>query len=115
SVVYTVCAVVLLVAALVSGTPLSGFAADTWLFMVLMALGPQIGGHTTFNFLLRDIDATVVAVAVMAEPVGASLLALLLFGEVPPAVAIVGGAVILAGIYIAVTAGTRRQLVPPVE
>jgi drug/metabolite transporter (DMT)-like permease len=52
---------------------------------------------------------------VMGEPVGASLLALALFGEVPPASAILGGAVVLAGIYVAVTAHPRARLVAPVE
>ena len=41
-----------------------------------MALVPQILGHTVFNYLLGEVEATVVAIAVMGEPVGASLLAL---------------------------------------
>jgi drug/metabolite transporter (DMT)-like permease len=113
--VYGVCAVLLLVAALISGTPLVGFDPEVWLLFALMAAGPQILGHTVFNYLLREVDATVVAVAVMGEPVGASLPALALFGEVPPASAIVGGAVVLAGIYVAVTAQSRARLVAPVE
>jgi drug/metabolite transporter (DMT)-like permease len=113
--VYGICAVLLLVAALISGTPLVGFDPEVWLLFALMAAGPQILGHTVFNYLLREVDATVVAVAVMGEPVGASLLALALFGEVPPASAIVGGAVVLAGIYVAVTAQSRARLVAPVE
>jgi len=115
AVVYTICALLLLVAALASGTPLAGFPPEAWLMFALMALGPQIGGHTTFNYLLRDLDATVVAVAVMAEPVGASLLALALFGEAPSLLAIAGGAVILVGVYLAITAESRRRLVAPVE
>ncbi len=114
-VVYAVCSVLLLIAALVAGTPLTGFEPEAWLLFVLMAAGPQILGHTVFNYLLRDVEATVVAVAVMAEPVGASLLALALFGEVPPVSAVIGGAVILAGIYLAVTAQARRPAEAPVE
>jgi drug/metabolite transporter (DMT)-like permease len=113
--VYGVCAVLLFIAALISGTPLVGFDPEVWLLFALMAAGPQILGHTVFNYLLREVDATVVAVAVMGEPVGASLLALAMFGEVPPASAIVGGAVVLAGIYVAVTAQSRARLVAPVE
>ena len=114
-VVYAVCSLLLLIAALVVGTPLTGFEPEVWLLFVLMAAGPQILGHTVFNYLLRDVEATVVAVAVMAEPVGASLLALALFGEVPPVSAVIGGAVILAGIYLAVTAQARRPAEAPVE
>ncbi len=114
-VVYAVCSVLLLVAAAAAGTPLVGYEPKVWLLFLLMAAGPQILGHTVFNYLLRDLDATVVAVAVMGEPVGASLLALAIFGEVPPWSAVIGGAVILAGIYLAVTAQARRPADAPVE
>jgi len=114
-VVYTVCAALLLLAMLATRTPLSGFEPKVWLLFALMALGPQILGHTVFNYLLRDLDATVVAVAIMGEPVGASLLALALFGEVPPASAVAGGLLVLAGIYVAVTAQARRPVDAPVE
>jgi drug/metabolite transporter (DMT)-like permease len=114
-VVYGVCSVLLLMAALVIGTPLSGFEPKVWLLFALMAAGPQILGHTVFNYLLRDLDATVVAVAIMGEPIGASLLALALFGEVPPWSAVIGGALVLVGIYVAVTAQARRPAEAPVE
>jgi drug/metabolite transporter (DMT)-like permease len=54
-------------------------------------------------------------VAIMGEPVGASLLALVLFGEVPTVAALLGGALILVGIYVAVTAQARRPVAAPVE
>ncbi len=113
--VYAVCAMVLLVVVVATATPLFGFDAETWLWLGLMALGPQIIGHTTFNYLLQDLDATSVGIAVMAEPVGASLLAFALFGEVPTALAVLGGVVIVGGIIVAITAESRRQLVAPVE
>jgi drug/metabolite transporter (DMT)-like permease len=113
--VYGVCSVLLLVAVLVTGTPLFGYEPRAWVLFVLMAAGPQILGHTVFNYLLRDVDATVVALAIMGEPVGASLLALALFGEVPPASALAGGVLVLFGIYVAVTAQTRAGRVAPVE
>ena len=114
-VVYGVCAVVLVIVVLVSGTPVAGFAPEAWLMMVLLTLGPQVVGHTLFNFLLRDLDPTVIAVAIMGEPVGATLLALALFGEIPPIGALAGGALLLAGIYVAVWAQSRRTAEAPVE
>jgi drug/metabolite transporter (DMT)-like permease len=114
-IVYSVCALLLLPAILVTGTPLFGFEPKVWWMFGLLALGPQILGHTVFNYLLREVDATIVAVAIMGEPVGASLLAVLLFGEVPAAAALLGGALILAGIYVAVTAQARRPVGAPVE
>ncbi len=112
---YPTCAVLLGAAMLFSGTAFSGFEAMDWLLFGLLALGPQIMGHTVFNYLLRDVEATVVAVAVTFEPVGASLLAFAFFGEVPRWTAFAGGALILAGIYATVAAQTRRSEVAPVQ
>jgi drug/metabolite transporter (DMT)-like permease len=115
AVMYGVCAVVLLVVVLVSGTRATGFEAETWLWMALLALGPQVIGHTLFNLLLRDVDPTVIAVAIMGEAVGATLLALGLFGEIPSAGAIAGGALLLVGIFVAVRGQSRRAVEAPVE
>jgi drug/metabolite transporter (DMT)-like permease len=113
--VYTTCTVLLLPAALVTGSRLTGFPAKTWGLFVLMAVVPQMLGHTVFNYLLKDVSATVVAISLMGEPVGSTLLALAFFGEVPPWTAVLGGLMILAGIYVAVTAAGRdhrRELQP---
>ncbi|HET6770105.1 MAG TPA: DMT family transporter [Actinomycetota bacterium] len=114
-IVYSICAVILAAAVLLSGTPLTGYEPKVWLLFGLMALGPQILGHTTFNFLLRDVSATVIAVAVMAEPVGASLLALLFFGEAPSAVDVIGGFLVLAGIYLGIVGEARRPIEAQLE
>lgn len=107
--VYTSCAVVLLPFAVVTGTALTGFSLETWLLFAAMAVVPQLLGHSIFNYLLKDVDPTTVAVAVMGEPIGSTLLALAFFGEVPPWTAVAGGVLILAGIYVAVTAQARAR------
>ena len=114
-VVYAVSAVLLGAAMLVAGTPFTGYSPDVWLLFVLMTLGPQILGHTVFNFLLGHVEASVVAIAVTAEPVGASLLAFALFGEVPSVTVVLGGVLILTGIYVAIAAQSRRSVEVPVE
>ena len=105
--VYASCSIVLVPMALADHAPLTGFAPSTWGWFVLMAMVPQMLGDTVFNYLLKDIDATLVAVAIMGEPVGSTVLALAFFGEAPPWTAVVGGAVVLVGIYVAVTAQAR--------
>ena len=115
AVMYGACAVVLTLVVFISGTPAAGFDGQTWLWIVLMALGPQVVGHTLFNLLLRDVDPTVLALAIMGEAVGATLLALALFGEIPPLGSVFGGALLLTGIFVAVRAQSRRALEAPVE
>jgi drug/metabolite transporter (DMT)-like permease len=114
--VYATCALLLWPMAVAAGSRLTGFPARTWGLFVLMAAGPQMLGHTVFNYVLKDVSATVVAISVMGEPVGSTLLALAFFGEVPPWTAVVGGVLVLAGIYVAVTAQgrARRRLLQPV-
>jgi len=118
--VYSTCAILLWPAALVAGVRLTGFPAKTWGLFVLMAVVPQMLGHTVFNYLLKDVSATVVAIAIMGEPVGSTLLALVIFGESPPWPALLGGVLLLAGVYVALTAEGRtrragRQPVTPLE
>jgi drug/metabolite transporter (DMT)-like permease len=95
---------------LVAGTPFGGFEPRVWGLFALMTLGPQIGGHTVFNYLLAHVEAVVVSIAVTAEPVGATLLALVFLRETPSLPAVVGGVVILAGVYLAISARAGRKL-----
>lgn len=115
AVMYGVCAIVLSLVVVASGTRANGFEAETWLWIALLALGPQVVGHTLFNVLLREVDVTVLAVAIMGEAIGATLLALALFGEVPSTGAIAGATLLLAGIFVAVRGQPRRTVEAPVE
>ena len=69
--------------------------------MLLLALGPQLLGHTSYNYALKYVSATFVTVTLLAEPIGATLLAIPLLSQVPSPARIVGGACILAGIVLA--------------
>lgn len=112
-VTYAVAGVLLLAVCLVLGVDLVGFPAQTWWAIAGLVVGPQLLGHTLINLVLSDIDATTVSVAIMAEPVIATALALLLFDEVPTWLLYPGGVAILAGIYMVSTA--RREPVVIVE
>ncbi len=106
-VMYSVAAVLLLVAVAAAGLPLGGYRPGAYGLIVLLAIGPQLLGHTSFNWALRHLAAPVVAMVILLEPVGASLLAWLVLREPPSGLEIVGGVVICAGIYLAFT-GRRR-------
>lgn len=99
--VYGIAAAVLLVYALATGTRLTGYTGPAWLFIVLLGLGPQLLGHTSFNWALKYVSAPTVAMAVLGEPVGTTFLAWLLLRQAPTAYEAVGGAVVCTGIYLA--------------
>lgn len=105
-VVYSVSAAVLAGIMVVARTPFTGFTAEAWLLFALITAGPQFGGHTVFNYLLEHLRASVVAVALLAEPVGATILAFVVLGEAPGALTLVGGAIVLVGVYLAIRAET---------
>ena len=92
------------------GTRLAGFPAAGYLWVLLLAIGPQLLGHTSYNYALKYVSATFVTVTLLAEPIGATLLAIPLLSQVPSALRIAGGRCILAGIVLAArrTAGADR-------
>ncbi len=103
-IVYVTAAAALLAAAAISRKPLV-FASPTGpLWVVLLALGPQLLGHTSYNYALKYVSATLVTVTLLAEPVGATLLAIPLLGQVPTWPRVVGAALILGGIVVAARA-----------
>jgi drug/metabolite transporter (DMT)-like permease len=100
-VVYPVAAVLLLVSVFLAGHSFGGYSAKTWLMIVLMAIGPQLIGHTSINWALGYLPAVVVAMAILIEPVGATVLAALILDEWPTAVEWLGSAIVLGGVYFA--------------
>lgn len=100
-VVYGMAAVVLVGLALIARQPLWGYSPQTVLWLVLLALIPQLLGHTIFNWSLRFISASYVSVTLLAEPIGSSILAYFILDETPSGIKIFGAILILAGIYIA--------------
>lgn len=107
-VVYAWAALVLLALCLALGAPLTGYDGATWLAIGAILLGPQLLGHTVFNTLLSAVPATVVSIVVLSEPVGATLLAWLLLGELPAPLFWLGAPLVLSGVAVA-TARRRTR------
>jgi drug/metabolite transporter (DMT)-like permease len=101
--VYGACFVVLLGLSLALRVPLAPQPPRELAIFAALALGPMLLGHTGFNWALRYLPAYVVNLALLGEPVGATILAAFLPGirEVPPIATFAGGALILAGIVFA--------------
>jgi drug/metabolite transporter (DMT)-like permease len=96
-------ALVLAIAAMPS-VPLIGFPARDWLVFAALAAGPMMLGHTLVNYALRYVRAYIANLAILGEPIGATLIAWLLpaIAEVPGPQTIAGGALILVGIAVTV-------------
>lgn len=98
---YTSAAIFLLIASQFSGQGVVGLTPLAYLLLLGLALGPQLLGHTSFNWSLRHLSATFVAVAILGEPIGSALLAWLIFGESFATLQLAGFVLLLLGIYVA--------------
>ncbi|MCG8353019.1 MAG: DMT family transporter [Chloroflexales bacterium] len=107
--VYTSAAVVLGVWAWLSGQPLLGYSPLAYLCVLGLAIGPQLLGHTAFNWSLRYLSATFVTVAILGEPVGSALLALAFFREWFAPLQLLGFVILLFGIAIASVGESRSK------
>jgi len=108
SVVYGFAAILLVGMALLSGEALSGFHGLTYVWLLCLAAIPQLLGHTSYNFALGYLPAVFVSIAVLAEPIGATLLAIPVLGEWPGFLEVAGGMMILMGISLATWNGQKR-------
>lgn len=107
--VYGTAAVALMALSLLASVPLTGYPSATWLWLLLLALVPQIVGHSSLNWALGHLSATYVTLAALGEPIGSSLLAWVVLDEPVTVRTAIGGALILAGIVMATRQGRGRR------
>lgn len=99
--VYGTAALCLILVVWLTGNSLLGYSSQAYLLFLLMGIVPQLLGHSSFNYALGYLPAAFVGVTIFAEPLGASLLALLIFNEVPGLLVLVGALFVFAGVLIA--------------
>jgi drug/metabolite transporter (DMT)-like permease len=106
--VYGTAALLLVLAASLLGAGLTGLPARTYFYCFLMALVCQVTGHSLFNWALRRMKTTLVAMATLGEPIGTTMIAWLILGELPVPTEILGGVVVLAGVFVVLTGDPLR-------
>ena len=106
---YGAAALFLLLGCAGAGLTLVGYTAPAYLAALGMALGPQLLGHSAYNWSLRFVSPTFVAVVTLGEPVDSALLAWLFLGETFAPAQAAGFIMLLAGIYLAAVGEGRRR------
>ena len=104
---YGVASLFLLLACQGADVSLGGYATPAYLVAFGMALGPQLLGHTSYNWSLKHVSPTFVAVVTLGEPVGSAILAWFFFGESFAMLQGTGFVLLLVGIYLAARAENR--------
>lgn len=98
--VYGTSAVILLFTIAFNKIPLTGFTPAVYFWLLLLAVVPQLIGHSAFNWALRYVPASLVSIALLGEPIGSTILAMIFLRENPVVFEVIGGIFILTGIYL---------------
>ena len=109
--IYSGAAIMLLITAASLGYSFTGYSPTTYVMMVLLALVPQLIGHSLLNLAVRLVPVTLVSVAILGEPIGATILGYFILGEVPTVSEVAGGFLVLAGIFMVVSRTPKRLVV----
>jgi drug/metabolite transporter (DMT)-like permease len=91
------------------------YPASSFFWIALLALIPQLIGHTSFNYAVKFLPPTLVSTLLLLEPVGAAILAVILFREVPGVTTLIGSGFLLAGVAITIQSSRPKTSVssPP--
>jgi drug/metabolite transporter (DMT)-like permease len=85
---------------LLLGAPLVGFSPRAWAALAAMGLVSHFGGYLAINYALGHLQATTVSVTLLMQPVLTALLSIPLLGEFLSVQQIIGGVLVLGGIYL---------------
>jgi len=90
----------LLIYNLIRGYELINHSSVIFLLFGLLAIGPSLVGHATYNYSMRRLPAFIVGVAIVGEPIGATILGIIVLGQIPSVTSIVYAIIMLAGIAL---------------
>jgi len=109
TIVYGTGAACLLLLTVLGGVALRGYSQATWLWLVLIAVGPNLTGHSLLNWSVRRLRTLTVSLALLGEPLLATLYAAVLLGETPRPSFYGGAVLIVAGVALAVVEEAARS------
>lgn len=97
-VVYSICTITLFVYILILKQPLVPYPTSDWVYFILLALIPTLLGHTLFNWSIKWLSTSTISMAILMEPVGATILAYYLLDEKIIVTQIIGGFIIITAL-----------------
>ncbi|MRG87224.1 DMT family transporter [Salinibacillus xinjiangensis] len=107
-VVYGVSSITLILYNIVNQEAFIGYPLDHWLIFLALAIVPTFLGHTLFNWALKWISTSTITMGMLFEPVGASILAYFILGEVITWFQILGGFIVIFGLMLFIFSTSRR-------
>lgn len=99
-VVYSICTITLFFYVMIKGESFGPYPAIDWIWFLLLAIIPNLLGHNLFNWSLKWVSTNVISIAILFEPIGAAILAILIFEEYLSGSQIIGGIIVLLGVLL---------------
>lgn len=113
--VYAISAVTLIVYNVVLDVPFTGYSQSTWIYFLALAIIPTFFGHTLFNWALKWLNASTITMGILFEPVGASVLAYFVLGEMITWSQFLGGTIVIFGLMLFIFSTTKKNRVKVIE
>src|SRR6056297_3134659 len=108
-ILYSYTAFFLFIFVLLSANSFTGYGNMNYIYILILALGPTIIGHSVLNLSIRYVPATIVSLAVLGEPIMTTVLAMIILGERLTTATMIGGVLILYGIFRAINSTHSNQ------
>lgn len=109
-IVYSASVVVLFLMCLLTKTPIFPYSPKEFLLFFALAFFCSILGHTVYNYLMKYISATMISISTLCEPIFASILALIIFREIPSLYTLIGGTIVLSGVFFYIVSQNNKKI-----
>lgn len=110
-IVYGLSTVILLLYNLILGYSFVGYSGSHWSIFLILAIVPTFFGHTFFNWALKWLSTSTISMAIVFEPIGATILAYLILQEAVTSFQWLGGTIIIFGLFLFIMSTTRKKQV----
>lgn len=99
-IVYSISTLTLFIYVVAKGASFGPYPQMEWMWYILLALIPNFLGHTLFNWAIKYVSTNAISIAILFEPVGATILAFYIFNESLTSAQLTGGIIVILGILL---------------
>lgn len=108
-IVYGTSSITLIIYNLILKNDFTGYTKSHWLIFLALAIFPTFFGHTIFNWALKWVSTSRISMAIVFEPIGASILAYFILGEVITSSQWLGGFVVIFGLFLFIMSTAKKR------
>ncbi len=108
-IVYATSSITLIIYNVILSNDFTGYTKNHWLIFLALAIFPTFFGHTIFNWALKWVSTSNISMAIVFEPIGASILAYFILGEVITYTQWLGGFIVIFGLFLFIMSTAKKR------